>query len=153
MPTPPATKKHVFLSYCRDNRAEVQQLHDDLVAAGETVWWDQLIKPGEDWKQSIRRAMKASYAVVLCLSKEFEQRVASGVYPEILDAITAYRQHAPGSIYLVPVKLSDCATPDIEIDDTRTLDRLQCVDLFPPKQRKTGFAKLVDALKATAGHP
>ena len=48
------SKTHVFLSYCRDNKAEVQRLHDELVVAGEPVWWDQDILPGQDWKTEIR---------------------------------------------------------------------------------------------------
>ena len=47
-------------------------MRSDLVAAGEVVWWDDDILPGSDWKREIRKAMKNSYAVVLCLSKEAE---------------------------------------------------------------------------------
>jgi CRP-like cAMP-binding protein len=41
-----AAKKHVFLSYCRDDAAEVAELRDHLIAGGECIWWDQDIKPG-----------------------------------------------------------------------------------------------------------
>jgi hypothetical protein len=146
-------KKHVFLSYCRDNQDEVARLHDDLIAAGEAVWWMKDILPGQDWKREIRRAMKDSYAVVVCLSKEVVERTQTGVLPEIYDAITAYRQQAAGSIFLIPIRLSECEIPDIEIDDTRTLDRLQCTDLFPEAGRSAGLQQLLAALKATAGHP
>ena len=44
-------KKHVFLSYCHDNEAEVGQLRADLLAEGEAVWWDKDILAGQDWKQ------------------------------------------------------------------------------------------------------
>ncbi|MEM9266593.1 MAG: toll/interleukin-1 receptor domain-containing protein [Cyanobacteria bacterium P01_F01_bin.13] len=127
-------KKHVFLSYCRDNANEVNRLHGELLAAGEPVWWDQDILPGQDWKLEIRKAMKDAYAVLLCLSKETGERTTSGIYPEALDAIKVYRNYAPGSIFLIPVRLSECDIPMIEIDDTRTLSRLQRVDLFPADQ-------------------
>ena len=84
-------KHHVFLSYCRENQSEVARLRDDLLKSGESVWWDQDISPGQDWKRQIRQAMKKSYAVVICLSKELATRSQSGVYPEIYDSITAYR--------------------------------------------------------------
>ena len=77
----------------------------------------------------------------------------SGVYPEVLDAITSYRQQAPGNIFLIPIRLSDCEIPDIEIDDTRTLDRLQSTDLFPATKRTAGLQKLLAALKALPRHP
>src|SRR5437764_11077756 len=102
------SNKHVFLSYCRDNKTEVARLRDDLIKAGETVWWDQDIQPGQDWKLEVREAMKAACAVVLCLSAESQAREASGIYTEALDAITIYRDCAPGSIFLIPVRLSEC---------------------------------------------
>ncbi len=146
-------KKHVFLSYCRDNATEVRRFHDELIAAGEPVWWDQDILPGQDWKLEIRKAMKDAYAVLLCLSKETAERTTSGIYPEALDAIKAYRNYTPGSIFLIPVRLSECDIPMIEIDDTRTLDRLQRVDLFPADQRDAGFQILIRALQAAPNRP
>jgi len=116
------------------------------------VWWDQDILPGQDWKFEIRKAMRNAYAVVLCLSQETAARTTSGIYPEALDAIEAYREYSPGSTFLIPVRLSDCEVP-IEIDGTRMLDRLQFVDLFPSAQRATGLARLVTALRAAPHHP
>ena len=146
-------KKHVFLSYYRENAKEVSRLRDDLLAAGETVWWDQDILPGQDWRQAIRQAMRDSYAVLLCLSSEGAGRPMSGVNPEALDAIDVYRQYRTGEIFLIPVRLNDCEIPPIEIDGTRTLDRLQWIDLFPPSRRKDGLSRLVQALQATSLHP
>ena len=146
-------KNHIFLSYCRENAVEVAQLRQDLIVAGEAVWWDQDIKPGQDWKLAIRTAIKNAYAVVLCFSTESEARTTTGIYPEAADAITAYREYAPGSIFLIPVRLSDCQIPPIEIDGTRTLDRLQYVDLFPARTYPAGIKKLLEAIQATPHHP
>jgi hypothetical protein len=145
-------KRHVFVSYCHDNRDAVARIVEDLENAGELVWWDQDIRAGQDWKEEIRAAMKNAYAVVVCLSPELtEARYRSGVYPEIHDAITIFRQYAPGQAYLYPVKLGKCEIPPIEIDDTRTLDRLQCTDLYPEVKRETGMEKLLVALKEASG--
>ncbi|MEM6838762.1 MAG: TIR domain-containing protein [Cyanobacteria bacterium P01_C01_bin.120] len=146
-------KKHVFLSYCRDNADAVRCFHSELIAAGETVWWDQDILPGQDWKLEIRKAMRDAYAVVICFSKETATRTTSGIYPEALDAINLLREYPPGDIFLIPVRLSDCEIPMIEIDGTRTLDRLQFVDLFPAEQRDANFQKLIRALRAAPHHP
>jgi len=146
-------KKHVFISYCHDNRDEVAALRADLMAAGEPVWWDEDILPTQDWQTAIREAMQDSYAVVLCLSSEAQAWAESGIYPEALDAIGFYRNYPPGSIFLIPVRLSECTVPPIEIDAIRTLDRLQYVDLFPPDQRRGGVQRLVQALHAASEHP
>lgn len=145
--------KHVFLSYCHDNKAEVRQLRDDLVNAGEPVWWDEDILSGKDWKQEIRKAMKESYAVIVCFSKETEARGESGIYPELFDAIDAFRNYAPGGIFLLPVRLSECEIPLVEIDGTRTLDRLQHADLFPPADRAAGLNRLLTSLRSSTRRP
>ena len=150
---PAMSQGHVFLSYCRENKTEVSRLRDNLIEAGEQVWWDQDILPGQDWKHEIRKAMRAAYAVVLCLSRETSSRITTGIYPEVLDAIGAYREYAPGSIFLIPVRISECEMPPIEIDATRTLDRLQYVDLFPESRRAFGLEQLIKALKTTPRHP
>jgi hypothetical protein len=131
----------------------VAKLREELIVAGETVWWDQDILPGQDWKQAIRQAIKDCYAVVLCLSKEVEGRDQSGLFPEALDAIAEYRQYAPGTVFLIPVRLSACEIPPFEIDANRLLDRLQCADLFPPSKRSSQLQRLVSALRAAPDHP
>jgi len=145
--------KHVFLSYCHENDTEVARLRAELLAAGEAVWWDKDILPGQDWKHEIRGAMKNAYAVVLCFSKELESRSTSGVYPEALDAITLLRDYAPGNIFLIPLRLSLCHIPPIEIDATRTLERLQYIDLFPVGKRAEGLRTLIQAIKHSPVHP
>jgi hypothetical protein len=144
---------HIFISYCHDNLAEVAQLRADLMSAGENVWWDKDIKPGQDWKFAIRQAMKQSYAVVLCLSEESQKRKVSGIYPEAMDAIAAYRDYSPGSVFLIPVRLSNCEIPPIEIDATRTLERLQYIDLFPASSWNDGISGLVEAIQLSPHHP
>jgi hypothetical protein len=148
-----ATAKHVFLSYCHDNRDEVARLRAELKERGETVWWDEDILPGQDWKQAIRQALRDSYAMVLCLSRESQLRDATGIYPEAFDAIGIYRQYGPGKIFLIPVRLNECEIPLVEIDDTRTLDRLQNIDLFPPQHRDAALQRLVRAIRAAPRYP
>ena len=150
---PNMKKKHVFLSYCKDDENEVTKLHDDLVAAGETVWWMKDIKGGQDWKFEVRQAMKNAYAVAVCFSQETEQRTTTGIYPELMDAVNAYRDYTPGAIFLIPVRLSECEIPPVELDGTRTLDRLQRIDLFPAAKRAAGLAGLLEAIRATPHHP
>jgi len=146
-------KRHVFISYCHDNTVEVARLRSELLAAGEPVWWDQDIAAGQDWKLEIRRAIKGAYAILLCLSEESEKRKTSGIYPEAAEAIAAYREYAPGSIFLIPVRLSDCEIPPVEIDSTRLLDRLQYVDLFPASKRSSGLTRLLEAIRGSPDHP
>jgi tetratricopeptide (TPR) repeat protein len=136
----------VFLSYSRQDAAEVSRLRNDLMVRGIDVWWDGNILPGQDWKHEVREAMKRSSAVILCLSARSQQRTKSYIYTEALDAIAAYRQRRPGEIFIIPVRLSSCEIPSIEIDDTRTLDRLHVVDLFPANRWERGIRRLVESI-------
>jgi internalin A len=148
------SERHVFVSYCHDNKDAVARLVKDLENAGVPVWWDVDILGGRDWKEAIRAAMKNAYAVVVCLSPELtEERYRSGVYPEVRDAITTFRQYGPGQSYIFPVRLAECEVPPIEIDDTRTLERIQHIDLFPEAKRAAALRKLIDSLAAAPGHP
>lgn len=70
---------------------------------------------------------------------------------EICYAIAIFRQYGPGQAFIFPVNLGDCEIPPIEIDDTRTLDRLQCIDLYPEKKRAAGVQKLLLSLKTAPG--
>jgi TIR domain len=144
------TIPRVFLSYCRDDLVEVSRLRADLAAHGIEVWWDRNILPGQDWKYEIREAMKRSCAVILCLSGQCLERTRSFIYPEVLDAIAAYRERRPGEVFLIPVRLSECEIPSIEIDDSRTLDRLHFVDLFPPDRWDEGVRSLLEALNQSS---
>jgi hypothetical protein len=147
------TKKHVFLSYCHEDWKEVARLRDELIASGETVWWDQDILPGQDWRRALRRAVEDAYAVVACFSKETDKRQASGMFPELRNAIDIYRSLAPGSTFLIPVRLSTSQLPHLEIDAVRMLSNLQYIDLFPKSRRAEGLDKLVAALRAAPHHP
>src|SRR5512135_1484614 len=141
----------VFLSYSRNDFAEVSRLRADLTAHGIEVWWDKDILPGQDWKYEIREAMKRSNAVILCLSGQGLQRTRSFIYPEVYDAIAAYRERRPGEIFPIPIRLSECEIPSIEIDGARTLDRLHFVDLFPPDRRDEGVRNILRTLDRIAG--
>jgi hypothetical protein len=148
-PSPDVSVTRVFVSYCRENIVEAGRLRQDLIAYGIGVWWDQDLLAGQDWKYEVRKAMKQSCAVILCLSGQCLQRSKSYIYPEAYDAIAAYRQRRPGEIFLIPVRFSPCEIPSIEIDDTRTLDRLVWVDLFPADKWTEGVHKIVESVKSS----
>ncbi len=57
------------------------------------------------------------------------------------------------TIFLIPIRLSQCEIPPIEIDATRTLKRLQYVDLFPGAQYGPGLQRLLKAVRAAPDHP
>lgn len=60
----------IFLSYSRADSNRVTPLRDELRRLGYRVFFDeQSIDPGSNWKQRLRRAIRASRTLVLCWSE------------------------------------------------------------------------------------
>ena len=58
-----------FISYSRTDADFVLRLCQDLRAAGRSIWLDKLdIRPGEDWDESIARALAECGRMVIVLS-------------------------------------------------------------------------------------
>ena len=143
--------KHIYLSYCREDSDEVSRLRDDLIFAGESVWWDHDILPGQDWRFALRLAVQESYAVLFCFSERWHDRPHTSMGTEIEATLEELRRRAPEEVFLIPVRLSETSIPPIQIDEERTLDHLQFVDLFPPERRSASLRRLLAAVRASPG--
>ncbi len=63
-------KYDVFLSYSRADTERVAPLRDELRRMGYRVFFDvQSIDPGSNWKDRLRRSIRASRTLVLCWSE------------------------------------------------------------------------------------
>jgi hypothetical protein len=142
------TQRTVFISYFHEDMKAVRPLRDALVTLGERVWWDQDILPGQDGHYEMREALRNASTCIICFSKAAQSRTQSGVFSEVLEAVAMYRLRQPGSIFIIPIRLSDCSIPHIEIDGTRTLDRIQYIDLFPQDIWSESVNRLLVAIRA-----
>ena len=108
------------------------KLKDD----GFTPWLDEEdILPGQDWESEIRRAVRASHVVVVCLS-ESSLTKEGYVQKEIRLALDEAERKPPDTIFLIPARLEPCEVPD-------RLKGWQWVDLFDAH----GYQRLVTALR------
>ena len=46
--------EHIFVSYAREDREQVQRLSEALGEQGWSVWWDRGILPGGRWHQVLQ---------------------------------------------------------------------------------------------------
>ena len=60
----------VFVSYKAEDRRRIQPLVQALQADGYSVWWDQHIGTGDDWRRTIERQLDAAKCVVVAWSKQ-----------------------------------------------------------------------------------
>jgi HEAT repeat protein len=59
---------HVFISYTRDDRQFVTVLEQKIAESGLAVWSDNLIRPGEQWRNQIDEAIQHAFAVVVVMT-------------------------------------------------------------------------------------
>src|SRR5512137_809798 len=59
----------VFISYKAEDRRRIQPLVQALQSDGYSVWWDQHISAGDEWRQTIERQLEAARCVIVAWSK------------------------------------------------------------------------------------
>ena len=123
---------HVFLSYLRDDSASADLIDSALKSAGLRVWRDTAnLWPGEDWRLRIRQAITSdALAFIACFSRASLARPSGTHNEELTLAIEQIRNRRPDTPWLIPVRLDDCAIPDLDIGAGRTLTSIRHVDVF-----------------------
>jgi hypothetical protein len=125
------TQKHVFISYVRENKEQVDRLCHDLESQGVKVWLDRnSIKPGARWKDAIREAIRKGDFFIACFSKEYTSKTKTFMNEELTLAIEELRQYDSRREWFIPVLLSECEVPNRSIGAGETLKDIQHVPLY-----------------------
>jgi tetratricopeptide (TPR) repeat protein len=131
----------VFLCHSNSDKAPVRELYDKLRAASVDAWLDEMnLKGGQDWDLEIRRAVRTSDVVIVCLSSGSVTKEGY-VQKEIKQALDVADEKPDGTIYIVPVRLDECNVPE-------RLRRWHWIDYF----LDGGFEQLLTALSERAIH-
>ena len=127
---------NVFLAHTHADKKVVHGLYARIAKDGIKTWLDtKNLLPGQDWKHEIRRAILMSDIVIVCLSKRFTRH--NGYCQEELRIALKKANSLPdGEIFIIPVRLEECDTPE-------PLRRWQRVDLF----EADGYRKLIRFLQ------
>jgi hypothetical protein len=91
--------KHVFVSYVREDNAEVDKLCKVLEAAKIPYWRDRTsLGPGDAWKAKIRDAIRGGSLVFLaCFSDNSRAKDKSHMNEELTIAVDEYRKMPRGA--------------------------------------------------------
>jgi DNA-binding response OmpR family regulator len=128
----------VFLCHAHSDATAVRDLYRYLHNEGVDAWLDkESLLPGADWDLEIRKAVRASDVVVVCLSKEFNK--VGYRQKEVRLALETAMEKLDGEIFIIPAHLEECETPE-------NLSKWHRVDLFEEGGRK----KLIKALRVRA---
>lgn len=132
-------KLKVFLCHSSGDKAAVKDLYFRLLADGYEPWLDSMnLVPGQDWEAEIRKAVKSSHVVVVCLSKGSTTKTGF-VQKEIKLALDVADEQPDGRIYLIPARLEDMEVPE-------RLSKWHWVNLF----EDDGYRNLLGALAVRA---
>ena len=102
----------IFLSYAREDEAQVISLYDALKGAGYEPWMDiRDLTPGDDWKESIERAIKHCDMFLIFMSRHSVNKRGI-IQIEIRSALRKAEEYLPGDIFVVPVRLDQCEVPE-----------------------------------------
>jgi len=137
MPTKQRPLK-VFLCHAHSDKNTVRELYLRLTRDGVDAWLDkEKLLPGQDWELEIRRAVRESDVVVVCLSRQFNQ--AGFRQKEVRLALDTAMEQPDGEIFIIPAWLDKC-------DTLESLQKWHRVDLF----EEDGYENLIRALRARA---
>ncbi|MCW4353418.1 toll/interleukin-1 receptor domain-containing protein [Hoyosella sp. YIM 151337] len=146
--------KHVFISYVREDKDEVDKLCTVFDAVNIPYWRDlKNLEPGDAWKTRIREAIRSKALIFLaCFSSNTATRQKSYMNEEITEAVGEFRKLAPGETWLIPVRLHDVKVPEWDLGAGRTLSDLNFVDLFGD-QYTANIARLITKILEMMGGP
>ena len=124
-----ASTTRVFLCHASQDKPTVWKLYRYLKQHKVQPWLDQEdLLPGQNWEAEIPKALFASDAILVCLSKNSVNKEGF-VQKEITFALDKALEKPVGTIFIIPVKLEECEIPE-------RLSRYQWVDLSRPEGRK-----------------
>ena len=133
----------VFLCHSSSDKTVVRQLYQKLRAEEWIYPWldEEELYPGQDWNMEIEKAVEASDAIIVCLTKNSINK--EGYVQRELRIVLDFADYKPeGTLYIIPVRLEECEPP-------RRLRAWQYADYFEG-QRDRAFQRLLSSLKKRA---
>src|SRR6266576_695146 len=111
------------MSYAQPDRAVASHLADDLTQAGIDVWFDQKLRPGDNWQDQITRHIENAEAVVVLISPSSLQ--SEWVAREWTMALVRSLEDRSSSSRIIPVLVGGASFSDLP----RVLQDIQAIDL------------------------
>ena len=102
----------IFLSYAREDEAQVRGVYRRLLDAGFDVWMDKInLLPGQRWQQDIPRAIRRADSILIFFSRNSVAK-RGYVQREFRLALDTLEEMPPDAIHTIPIRLDDCQIPE-----------------------------------------
>ena len=119
------TKPRIFIAYVEEDLAPAKKLYQAFEQRGFRPWLDKKkLMPGQNWPRAIEAAIHSSDFFVACFSRRSTTKRGS-FQSELRYALSCAARIPLDEIFLIPVRLEDCAIPG------RISRKIHYVDLFP----------------------
>lgn len=129
----------VFLCHASQDKPRARALHHRLKVENIDPWLDEeKLLPGQDWDLEIKKAVRESDIVIVCLSRNAINKKGY-VQKEIAYALDVATEQPEGTIYIIPLKLEECDVP-------QRLQKWHWVNLFD----EHGYDKLMRSLQQSS---
>lgn len=133
----------VFLCHSSNDKPVVRELYQKLRTEPWIQPWldEEELFPGMDWDLEIQKAIRETDAIIVCLSKGSITKEGY-VQKEIKTALDYADEKPEGMVYIIPIRLEECESP-------QRLSKWQYADYFEG-QRDLGLQRLLKSLKIRA---
>lgn len=138
----------IFLAHASEDKPQVRDIYAQLRGRGLRPWLDEEdLVPGQNWQVEIQKAIRASDVFVACLSERSVNK-SGYVQKEFRAALSRYAEMPPNAVYLIPLRLTDCAIPDLQLPQLGvSLRDIEWLDYW----RSNGFKRLLRAIDEAKG--
>ena len=134
------TKPRVFIAYVEEDLPFARKLYRAFEDNGFRPWLDKKkLMPGQNWPRAIEAAIHTSDFFVACFSRRATSKRGS-FHSELRYALFCAAKVPLDEIFLIPLRLDDCAVPN------RISKQIQYLDLFP--EWDSGLSRLIAVIKA-----
>jgi hypothetical protein len=108
----PNRELKTFLCHGSEDKPVVRELYSLLRQDGVSPWLDETdILGGQDWDLEIKRAVRTSDVILVCLSSSSVGKEGY-VQKEIKFALDIADEKPEGTIFIIPIKLDECEMPE-----------------------------------------
>jgi formylglycine-generating enzyme required for sulfatase activity len=135
----------IFLSYAREDEAQVRGVYRRLLDAGFEVWMDTInLLPGQRWQQEIPRAIRRSDFILIFFSKHSVAK-RGYIQREFRLALDTLEEMPPEAIHTIPIRLDECQIPEqfhhlqwSDLSEAGEFDRIVQALRWGMEQRQAG---------------
>ncbi len=133
-------RPRVFIAYVEEDLSFARKLYRAFEDNGFRPWLDKKrLMPGQNWPRAIETAIQTSDFFVACFSRRATSKRGS-FHSELRYALFCAAKVPLDEIFLIPLRLNDCAVPN------RISKQIQYLDLFPDWE--TGVRRLIAVIQA-----